>query len=444
MKLLILILITVGFLVAGCSSKDHSHDDGIAYWTCPMHPEIKEDSQVGCPICGMDLTPVRQDDDDNHRHNGTEHRETEIEYWTCPMHPEIKDDEPGSCPICGMDLIPVSADRLADIESSSQGRLRISPIQQQHIGMQYDSVKKRSLKSSVRTIGRIVPDERRVAEVTLRVMGYVEKTHVNETGIKVRNGQPLVTVYSPDLVSSQQDYMVALRSNNTELIKRSRERLRLLNMPESEIERLTSAGAPLEQVTLTAPFDGVVMMKNVRNGMQVMPGMMLYTIVDISHVWLIADIYEVDLPYIRTGQLVSFELQGIPGETFTGTVSFIPPMVNMMSRTVSVRIEIPNPQERIKIDQYGWVSFVEELGERLTVHRDAVLLTGKRAVVFKEVGRGRFDPTEVHLGPLAGEYYEVLHGLEENDRVVTSGRFFLDAESRLRGIGTTAVEIHQH
>ncbi len=438
----------IGFLfmfgIAGCSSDDHDHDDDIAYWTCPMHPEIKESEQTPCPLCGMDLTPVRYDDEDDHDehvHRG----DPEIEYWTCPMHPEIQEDEAGSCPICGMDLVPVHADHDEhDINDEPRGRLRISPTQQQIIGMTYDTVLTRHLEPTIRTVGRVKTDERREAEITLRVEGWIEKTHVNETGVNVRRGQPLVTIYSPDLVSSQEDYLLALNRDNRNVANRARERLRLLGMPASEIERLEEKGEALLEVTLTAPFDGTVLKKNVRDGMKVMPGMMLYEIADLRTVWLIADVYENDLPFISEGQSVQFTLQGNPGKSYDGRVAFIHPTIDPMTRTLPIRIEVSNPNQAIRLDQYGWVSFLNDLGDRLTVHKDAVLKTGRRTVVFKEQGRGRFEPVEVHLGPLAENYYEVLHGLEDGDIVVTSGRFWLDAESRLRGLGTEAVPVHEH
>lgn len=440
------ILLILGIAV-GCSSDDHDHDEGIAYWTCPMHPEIQEDEPGSCPICGMDLHPVREDDDDHEEHTEHQHTEREIEYWTCPMHPEIQEDEPGSCPICGMDLTPIYKDDDIEMDPEVIGSLRITPVQQQLIGVQYDSVQKRNLTRTVRTVGHVATDERRETEVTIRVSGYVEKTHVAETGVKVRRGDPLVTIYSPDLVSSQEDYLIALNSNNTNLIQRARERLRLLLMPESEIRRLEEKGESLLEVTLTAPFNGVVLKKNVRDGMRITPGMMLYEIVALDNVWLLADIYEEDLPFIREGQRATFDLQGRPGNNFEGHVTLIHPDINPRTRTLPVRIEVPNPDGSIRLDQYGWVTFHDELDEVLSVHRDAVLITGKRAVVFREAGNGRFELVEVHLGARANEYYHVLHGLDEGDRVVTSGRFFLDAESRLRGIGTRgapAAEVHQH
>jgi membrane fusion protein, copper/silver efflux system len=447
MKYMFFLIIGIGFIMTGCGSADHDHDDGIAYWTCPMHPEIRESEQTPCPLCGMDLTPVREDDGEDHpeEHGYNRSGAAEIEYWTCPMHPEIRDDEAGSCPICGMDLTPVYADH-DDHASPDQprGRLRITPNQQQIIGMTYDSVTVRRLQPTIRTVGRIRTDERRESEVTVRVEGWIEKTHVNETGVTVQRGQPLVTIYSPPLVSNQEEYIIAMNRGNETVARRARERLRLLGMPESEIRRIEETGEALLEVTLTAPFTGTILTKNVRDGMQVMPGMTLYEIADLSSVWLMADVYEDDLSNISLGQAVEFSIQGNGASSHGGRVAFIQPTVDPATRTLPVRIEVQNPEGSIRLDQYGWVSFITDLGERLSVHTDAVLHTGRRTVVFKEQGRGRFEPVEVHLGTRAEEYYEVLHGLAEGDRVVTSGRFWLDAESRLRGVGTEAVPVHEH
>jgi membrane fusion protein, copper/silver efflux system len=442
MKYVLIIVIGMSVLLTGCGSDDHDHEDGIAYWTCPMHPEIRESEQTPCPLCGMDLTPVYEDTHDGTEHDHDADGDPEIDYWTCPMHPEIREDEPGSCPICGMDLTPVLADHGDGGEP--QGRLRIAPRQQQIIGMTYDTVASRPFRPAIKTIGRITSDERLEAELTVRVEGWVERTHINETGISVRQGQPVVTIYSPDLVSSQEDFLIALRQGNESIANRARQRLRLLGMPDSEIQRIEQNGEALLEVTLSVPLNGTVLKKNVRDGMKVMPGMTLYEIADLSTVWLKADVYEDDVPSISVGQRVEFMLQGNPGKTYEGRVAFIPPTVDPMTRTLSVRIEVDNPDQSIKIDQYGRVSFISDLGERLTVHKAAVLNTGRRTVVFKELGRGRFEPVEVHLGLLADDYFEVLHGLEEGDRVVTSGRFWLDAESRLRGVGTAAVQVHEH
>jgi len=337
-----------------------------------------------------------------------------------------------------------SGEHEGQAETTSGETFPITPVQQQLIGMQLDTVKVRSLQKQIRTIGRLTHAEPNLTEVVTRISGYIEKTYVNETGIHVHEGQELMTVYSPELVSNQQDYLTALEGNNHRLAERARERLRLLHMPESEIQRMESKGEPLLEVTLVSPVSGHIMNHNVMDGLKFEPGSMLYKINDHSKLWLQADIYEEDLPFIQLGQNVKFEIQGRPGENHEGIVDFIPPMMNNESRTIPVRIEVPNPDFKLKMDQYGWVTFNEKLGETLAVQRDAVLITGKRAIVFKKAGEGRFEPVEVRLGPAAGDYYQVLHGLDSGDRVVTNGRFWLDAESRLRGIGVEALSEHQH
>ena len=337
-----------------------------------------------------------------------------------------------------------SAEHQDQPENTSGETFPITPVQQQLIAMQLDTVEVRSLQKHIRTIGRLEHAEPNLTEIVTRTSGYIEKTYVAETGIHVRKGQKLVTVYSPELVSNQQDYLSALKGNNDRLAERARQRLRLLLMPESEIKRMESKGEPLLEVTLVSPVMGHIMKHNVSDGLKFEPGSMLYRLNDHSKLWLQADIYEEDLPFVRIGQKVEFEIQGRPGEIHEGTVDFIPPMMNNQSRTLPVRIEVQNPDFKLKMGQYGWVTFNENLGEFLAIHRDAVLMTGKRTIVFKKIEKGRFMPVEVQLGAMAGDYYRVLNGLESGDQVVVNGRFWLDAESRLRGIGVQSLSGHQH
>ena len=337
-----------------------------------------------------------------------------------------------------------TADQNDQAESESGETIPITPVQQQLIGMQFDTVKTRSLQKKIRTIGRLTHSEPNLSEIVTRISGYIEKTYVNETGIHVHKGQELMTVYSPELVSNQQDYLTAIEGNNQRLAERARERLLLLNMPQSEIERMEAKGEPLLEVALVSPVSGHIMIQNAIDGLKFEPGTMLYRINNHSKLWLLADIYENDLPFIQLGQKAEFEIEGRPGEMFEGTVDFVPPMVNSETRTIPVRIKVPNPEFKLKMNQYGGVSFRENLGEILSVHREAVLMTGKRAVVFKEIEEGRFKPVEVHLGRIADDYYEVLHGLKDGDCVVTNGRFWLDAESRLQGTGAAPMMEHQH
>lgn len=337
-----------------------------------------------------------------------------------------------------------SADQEGQAEPESRETIPITPVQQQLIGMQLDTVKARSLQKKIRTIGRLTHSEPNLSEIVTRISGYIEKTYVNETGIHVHKGQELMKVYSPELVSNQQDYLTAKEGNNQQLAERARERLRLLHMPESEIERMESKGEPLLEVALVSPVSGHIMIQNAIDGLKFEPGTMLYRINNHSKLWLLADIYENDLPFIKVGQKAEFEIEGRPGDMYEGTVDFIPPMINPETRTIPVRIKVENPEFKLKMNQYGEVSFHENLGETLSVHRNALLMTGKRAIVFKVVEEGRFEPVEIHLGRMAGDYYEVLHGVQNGDRVVTNGRFWLDSESRLRGTGVPPMMDHQH
>ncbi len=438
MKLKILLtsifLLTGAIIIAGCSPGNHDHSQDQSH-EHHAHDELSPDEMEG------HVLEAHTDEDGN------------IVY-VCPMHPEVRENEPDSCPICGMNLVALQEEVEQDhsthethteqeADNEPRGRLRISPTQQQLIGMQYDTVSVRELQHSIRTVGVLDHAEPNLTDITPRVGGFIEEVHVAETGVHVMEGEPLVTIYSPELISSQEDYLIALERGNDNLARRARERLRLLLMPESEIRKLEEQREPLLEVIITAPVQGHVMIMNARKGMEFSAGSLLYRINNHTRLWLLADIYEDDLPFVSIGQNVTYQIQG-QADTRQGTISFIPPLANSETRTVPVRIEVPNPDFALKMKQYARVTLHEELGERLSVHRDAVLKTGLRNVVFVERGEGRFEPVEVHLGLRSGDYYEVLHGLNEGERVVTSGRFWIDAESRLRGVGADAMPGHQH
>ncbi len=330
------------------------------------------------------------------------------------------------------------------MNQNGQGSVTLTPRQRQLIGMQYDTVKVRPLVRTFRTVGYLNHAEPNLSEIVPRVSGYIEEVYVGETGVHVMEGQDLLEIYSPELVSSQEDYLIALRRGNEQVAKRARERLKLLYMPEDEIKRLEAQMDPLLRVKIKAPSKGHIMVMNVKKGMEFQPGELFYRLNDHSLLWLQAEIYEDDLPFVDIGQNVTFEVEGRPGEIHNGVVSFMPPVANSKTRTIPVRIEVSNPDFSLKMNQYAWVDFNKNLGDKLTVHKSAVLRTGLRDVVFLETEEGRFMPVDVYLGEQSNDYYEVMDGLEKGDRIVTNGRFWLDAESRLRGIAADPLPQHQH
>ena len=329
---------------------------------------------------------------------------------------------------------------------TTQATIRLSPEQRQMIGVTSAIVEQTTLKKTIRAVARVDFDERRLTEVTFKIGGWVQDLFVDYTGRRVRKGEPLLTLYSPDLVTSQEEYLLSLRTRNQlaqsslpearngsqGLVEAARRRLLLWDLTSQQIKALEERGAPQTYLTLAAPASGIVVEKMAVKGMRVEPGMKLYRIADLSTVWLYADIYESDIPLVREGQVVSISLSYYPGEIFTGKITYIYPYLDTQTRTNKVRLEFANPQGKLKPGMYANSEIAMNLGTSLTVPESAVLQSGLRQVVFVDQGQGVFAPREVKLGTKADSRFVVLDGLTAGERVVTSGNFLLDSESKLQ------------
>jgi len=330
--------------------------------------------------------------------------------------------------------------------TAPQATIRLSPEQRQMIGVTYGTVERTTLKKTIRAVARIDFDERRLADVTFKIAGWVQDLFVDYTGKSVRKGEPLLTLYSPDLVTSQEEYLLALRTrdqlansslpearNGSQgLVEAARRRLLLWDLTPQQLKTLEERGAPQTYLTLHAPISGTVVEKEVVKGMRVEPGMKLYRIVDLSTVWLYADIYEYEVPLVREGQDATISLSYYPGETFTGKITYVYPYLDTQTRTNKVRLEFANPQGKLKPGMYANGEIEIDLGTTLTVPASAVLQSGLRQLVFVDQGQGVFAPREVKLGVKADSRFAVLDGLTVGERVVTSGNFLLDSESKLQ------------
>jgi Cu(I)/Ag(I) efflux system membrane fusion protein len=327
-----------------------------------------------------------------------------------------------------------------------EGFIRLSPQQRQMIGVTSATVEQTRLKKTIRAVGRVEFDERRLADVTFKVSGWVQDLFVDYTGKTVRKGEPLFTLYSPDLVTSQEEYLLALqtrdqlaqsslleaRNGSQGLVEAARRRLLLWDLTPQQIKALEERGTPQTYLTLSAPASGVVVEKMVVKGMRVEPGMKLYRIADLSNVWLYVDIYEYEVPLVRIGQTVIISISSYPGETFRGKITYIYPYLDSQTRTNRVRLEFTNPQGKLKPGMYANSEVEVDLGATLTVPESAVLQSGLRQLVFVDQGQGVFAPREVKLGVKADSRFAVLDGLTAGERVVTSGNFLLDSESKLQ------------
>ncbi len=354
--------------------------------------------------------------------------------------------KPGDMEMEMKGLTMESIQKEGKVQEVAPGTVQISPERQQLIGVKIGAVEMRSLQKVIRTVGRIDYDEKRIVTVSPKIGGWIEDLYVDFTGRFVKQGDPLLTLYSPELVSTQEEYLLALRakkslmkspfpevaSSGDSLAESARRRLRLWDITDDQIKALEESGQAKKTLTLYSPFSGFVLEKSAYKGMNIMPGVALYKLADLSVVWLYADIYEYELPFIRLGQPASIQLAYIPGETFTGRAIYIYPSLNPETRTAKVRFEIPNLHERLKPEMYANVEIKVPLGRKLAVPEGAIIHTGIRQMAILDKGNGYFEPREVKVGSKVDNYYEVLSGLKAGERVVTSANFLVDSESNLK------------
>ena len=366
------------------------------------------------------------------------HDPGEISHYTCAMHPWVKKDNPDEvCPVCSMDLTPVTKQEV------TEGIIRIDRERRQAFGVTTAPVARRRLIVPVKAVGKVVYDERRLADVTLKYKGWIERLHVEETGERVRKGQVLFEVYSPELFAAQHELILAAseaESATTEtqkaraaaLLSGARKRMKLWDLTEGQINAIIASGEPRRQVAVRSPASGYVIEKNVVEGAAVEPGTQLYRIADLDRVWVEAEVYEEQIPLIKKGQGVEVKLTHVDAEPIVGVVSFIYPFLEGKTRTARVRIELDNKSQKLLPDMFAEVHLKVDRGEALAVPEAAIIYSGPRRIVFVDVGQDRLRPTVIETGIKSDGWVEVKKGLEAGDVVVVSGNFLVAAESRLK------------
>ncbi len=423
----------------------------VLYWQDGMHPWIKSDQPGKCPICHMDLDPVFEDEAEG---AAAPENRGEVLYYTDPEDRGYKADAPGLNPETGNDLVPVYAD---SPESMPPGTVHVSTEQQQLIGVTLGKPEYTEEHESVRAAGRVTLDERRVSRVTPKINGWIEKVHANFTGDLVKKGQPLVTIYSPDLLASQREYLLALRARETmaqsslsetrlhqrAMAEAARRRLELLDVTPEQIAELERTKEPVKSVTVYAPSTGYVMERNAFPNQRTTPDLSLYTLADLSRVWVMAEVFEYEASNIRPGQAVTLSFPYAPERTMRGRVAYIQPGLDPSTRTLEARIEVANANLQLKPDMYLDVTFEQRSGRMLTVPATAVLETGLRSIAFIHRGNGYMEPRDVKIGLRFGDRVQILEGLSANDEIVVSGNFLIDSESQLRGAAGTRAA-HEH
>ena len=332
------------------------------------------------------------------------------------------------------------------MQEVASGAVQISPERQQLIGVKIGAVEFKPLEKVIRTVGRIDYDEKRLVTISPKIGGWIEDLYVDFTGRFVKQGEPLLTLYSPELVSTQEEYLLALRAkkdlvkspfpevagSGNSLAESAKRRLRLWDINDDQIKALEESGQPTKTLTLYSPFSGIVLERVAYRGMNVVPGMALYKLADLSVVWLYADIYEYELPFIRLGQQAAIQLSYLPGEVFTGKAIYIYPYLDPNTRTAKVRFEFPNPYGKLKPEMYANVEIKVHLGRKSAMPEGAIIDTGLRQMAIIDKGSGYFEPREVKVGAKVDDYYEVIKGLKAGEKVVTSANFLIDSESRFK------------
>jgi RND family efflux transporter MFP subunit len=367
-------------------------------------------------------------------------------YWYDPMHPAYKADKPGIAPDCGMQLVPKYADEEMSLATMPTGTIKISSAKQQLMGVRTAKVARENLERTIRTTAQLTADETKIAHIHVKVSGWVEKVYVDYVGQLVKKGQPLFTLYSPDLVATQEEYLIAKRgqmalggspfqevsAGSNSLLRAARDRLKFWDITDEQIKKLDETGEVSKTLTFYSPITGFVTDRKAFPQTSVNSDTELYTVSDLSTVWANADIYEYEVPYIHLGQTVELQLSYYPGRKWYGKVSYIYPMVDAQSRTLKVRIDLPNPELELKPQMFADAQLKVDYGSKVVVPAEAVLDSGNEQIVFVAHDDGMFEPRRITMGPQFDNRIVVLSGLKPGEQIVVSGNFLIDSESQLK------------
>ncbi len=381
-------------------------------------------------------------------------------YYVDAMHPWYKSDKPGIAPDCGMTLKPVYAGEQSEYEGHNlpPGSVQITPEKQQLIGVEYGTAGYETTTDSIRAAARVTLDETRIAKVQAKLEGWIDQVFVDFTGKLVQKGDPLLAIYSPEALATQQEFLLAMKAQHqmrdnpvhemlgsTEnLVAAARKRLELWDISDAQIDQIGRTGETLKNLTLYAPITGFVMDRNAYPKQRVNADTVLYTVADLSTVWVVADVFEYEVAGVRLGQAATLKLDYLPGRVFRGRVSYILPQVDPATRTLKVRIQFDNAGFALKPDMYGQVELQTGGARRLVVPQSAVLNSGDRQVVFVDRGNGFFEPRNVQIGEQTDGRIEIRSGLKPGERIVTSGNFLIDSESQLKAAAPAGAEHDQH
>ena len=414
----------------GLAEADQRLQEGWYAFSCPMVEDFPKWFQghqtIENPYMGRQMLACGSASDwaMEREPTGLPPRVDEVAHYTCSMHPSVRQQTSGTCPICNMDLTPVTHEDLLT------GDVLVDSVRRQRIGVRTMVVARRALARPIRAVGEVAWDESRVHDVTARVDGWVEGLRVTRAGDPVERNATLLRFYSPDLLATQRELLAAPPAGR--LATAARERLRLWGMSSWAIRDMQRSQEPRQRIGIQSPITGIVIDKRVNEGAHVSAGALLYRIADPSRVWVLADVFEQDLPHVTVGQRVVVKVSGTTEEPIGGVVDYIYPTVSSQTRTARVRVQLDNPEGRLRPGMIANLNFNADLGEHLAVPTDAVVYTGRRRLVFVDRGEGRLRPVEVTVGARTTDWISIKSGLTEGDVVVSSGVFLLAAESRIR------------
>jgi Cu(I)/Ag(I) efflux system membrane fusion protein len=482
MVIFMALVATAAWMYSYGPAGDLSSSKTTATYICPMHPGIIQDQPGSCPICGMTLVPMESTKTESpkaqqearpassgshdnaaqappktHGDQFAPAQDGSTQLYQCPMHPdEQSGNSNAQCPKCGMRFVPINPKTEAEAAKghetapgpSAEGVPGLVPLEMaseriQLMGMRTAKAVRAPLTAELRTVGVVTTNEEAFSRITTRFSGWVEKLHVSKTGQHVRRGQVVAEIYSPELISAQQEFLSArhwaasnadggARDLGGNLGDAARRRLELLGISEEEIHTIAESGQPIRALKIRSPVTGNVIEKRVVDGAFVQPGTDLMEVADLSRVWVLADVYENQIRRVAVQQEARLQLDAYPGETFRGKVQFIYPSLDPATRTLRLRIELSNTVQLLKPGMYGNVMLDLAPAEGVTIPSEALVDTGEHQYVFIASGEGRFAPRRVVVGARSGDKVQILTGVADGETVVTTGNFLIDSESRLR------------
>jgi Cu(I)/Ag(I) efflux system membrane fusion protein/cobalt-zinc-cadmium efflux system membrane fusion protein len=433
----------------------HSHGGGTIgdaeeetqLWTCGMHPQVIQDEPGTCPICGMNLTPLKESAAETTK-------EKKIKYWVAPMDPNYISDKPGKSPM-GMDLVPVYEEE----EPAATG-IHVDPNFIQNFAVRTMVAEEGSIPVVIRTIGTLDYNQKNIVSVNTKFEGWIEKANVNYIGESVRRGEVLFEIYSPQLVTTQQEYLAAmdyvekLSVNGTPdavarakaLLEATHERLHYWDINDEQIEDLKTNKKPTRTLKILSPVSGMVIEKmgDSLEGMKLTPGMNVFKIADLSNIWVGIEVFEYQIQYLKLGQTAVISPDAYPNRRWTGKIIYLDPTLNPQTRTLKAYVEVKNPDRKLRPQMYANVEIrVPAVSGTVRVPDEAILHSGERNVLIVEKEKGYFEPREVTVGASGEGYSQIIRGLREGETVVVSSQFLIDSESNLKEAISTMLAARQ-